>query len=78
MTEHAIGVEHQVGGDAREAEAFQDRGAEVYIAGDAQLTGRQSLHGLDDPARLKSLPKDWKGGVSTDRIELIGPLLKPR
>jgi glycerophosphoryl diester phosphodiesterase len=57
---------------------MQQAGAEVYIAGDAQLTGRQTLHGLDDPARLKTLPKGWKGGVSTDRIDLIGPVLKPR
>jgi glycerophosphoryl diester phosphodiesterase len=59
-------------------ERMQKAGAEVYIAGDAQLAGRQSLHGLDDPARLKNLPRGWKGGVSTDRIELIGPVLKPR
>lgn len=51
---------------------------EVYIAGDLKTEGRLSLHGLDDPARLKRLPKDWRGGVSTDRIELIGPALADR
>ncbi|HEY8573286.1 glycerophosphodiester phosphodiesterase family protein [Phenylobacterium sp.] len=56
---------------------MQKAGAEVYIAGDAQLTGRQSLHGLDDPERAKKIPRGWKGGVSTDRVELIGPVLKP-
>ena len=56
---------------------MQDAGAEVYIAGDAQFRGRQSLHGLDDPARLKDLPRGWKGGISTDRVELIAPALRP-
>lgn len=56
---------------------MQKAGAEVYIAGDAQLTGRQTLHGLDDPERAAKIPPDWKGGVSTDRIDLIGPVLKP-
>lgn len=56
---------------------MQGAGAEVFIAGDLQLKPRQSLHGLDDPARLRDLPKGWKGGVSTDRIELIGPALRP-
>lgn len=56
---------------------MQAAGAEVYIAGDAQLSGRQTLRGLDDPARVGELPKGWRGGVSTDRIELIGPALRP-
>lgn len=56
---------------------MQAAGAEVYIAGDAQLSGRQSLHGLDDPERAKRIPRGWKGGVSTDRIDLVGPVLKP-
>lgn len=51
-------------------------GSEVYVGGEMQLKPRQSIHGLDDPARLKRLPKGWKGGVSTDRIDLIGPALK--
>ena len=52
-------------------------GSEVYVAGDLKLIGRQSLRGLDDPARLSRLPKSWRGGVATDRIDLIGPALKP-
>lgn len=57
---------------------MQGAGTEVYIAGDLQTEGRVSLHGLDDPARLARLPKHWRGGVSTDRIELIGPALADR
>lgn len=56
---------------------MQSAGTEVYIAGDLKLRGRQGLGGLDDPARLAALPRGWKGGVSTDRIERIGPLLRP-
>lgn len=51
---------------------------EVYIAGDLKLKGRQSLGGLDDPARVRALPKGWRGGVSTDRIDRIGPVLKAK
>lgn len=56
---------------------MQDAGAEVYIAGDAQFTGRQMLHGVDDPAQARKIPRGWKGGVSTDRVDLVGPVLKP-
>lgn len=50
-------------------------GSEVYIAGDLKLEGHQTILGLNDPRRLKALPKGWKGGVSTDRIDLIGPAM---
>ena len=56
---------------------MQSVGTEVYVAGDLRLQGRQGLGGLDDPARLRRLPRGWKGGVSTDRIERIGPVLRP-
>ncbi|MGH6910557.1 MAG: glycerophosphodiester phosphodiesterase family protein [Phenylobacterium sp.] len=53
-------------------------GSEVYVAGDLKLDGHQTILGLNDPARLRDLPQAWKGGVSTDRIDLIGPAFAPR
>jgi len=31
--------------------------------------------GFDDAASLLALPRDWRGGVATDRIDIVGPLL---
>lgn len=55
---------------------MQKNGSEVYIGGRADFE-LQSIEGLDDPADLEDLPKDWKGGVMTDRIDLIGAKLEP-
>jgi glycerophosphoryl diester phosphodiesterase len=56
-------------------ERMQKAGTEVYAGGRADF-GLQSVEGLDDPHDLERLPKDWKGGVMTDRIDLIGPALR--
>ena len=53
-------------------------GSEVYVAGDLKLDGHQTILGFNDPARLGDLPSGWRGGVSTDRIDLIGPALARR
>ncbi|HYG27168.1 MAG TPA: glycerophosphodiester phosphodiesterase family protein [Caulobacteraceae bacterium] len=54
---------------------MQRHGAEVFIGGrtDFEL---QTIEGFDDPAAIHTLPKGWRGGVMTDRVELIGPALK--
>ena len=57
-------------------ERMQRHGTDVYVGGRADFE-LQSIEGLDDPADLDHLPEDWKGGVMTDRIELVGPKLKP-
>jgi glycerophosphoryl diester phosphodiesterase len=49
-------------------------GSEPFIGG--QITRRAGLGGIDDPARVARLPRGWKGGVSTERIDVVGPLLK--
>jgi glycerophosphoryl diester phosphodiesterase len=46
----------------------------VFITGPVHLEV-QSVHGFDDPQRLNRLPRNWRGGVMTDRIDLIGPAL---
>jgi len=55
---------------------MEKAGANVFVGGEADLS-RMSLHGLDEPAQLKTLPKGWRGGVMTDAIEVVGPALKP-
>jgi glycerophosphoryl diester phosphodiesterase len=56
---------------------MQSVGTEVYAGGrtDFEL---QSIEGLDRPEQLTRLPRDWKGGVITDRIEVIGPAVTKR
>ncbi|HEX6866474.1 MAG TPA: glycerophosphodiester phosphodiesterase family protein [Caulobacteraceae bacterium] len=57
-------------------ERMQRHGTDVYVGGRADFE-LQSIEGLDHPADLDHLPEGWKGGVMTDRIDLIGPKLKP-
>jgi glycerophosphoryl diester phosphodiesterase len=54
---------------------MQSVGSETFVTG--PLTGRMGLEGLDRPAQVARLPRDWRGGVSTERIDVVGPLLKP-
>ena len=56
-------------------ERMQKAGTEVFAGGRTDFD-LQSVEGLDDPADLEKLPDDWKGGIMTDRIDLIGPALK--
>ena len=58
-------------------ERMRGAGAEVYVGGEIEWT-LGTLDGLDEPAKLSGLPRNWRGGVSTDRIDLIGPVLKGR
>lgn len=37
-----------------------------------------SLEGVDDADAAASIPDNWRGGVQTDRIEVVGPVLRPR
>ncbi len=46
-------------------------GTRVVLFGD--YSGGGSVQGLDDPDRLTELPRDYSGGIWTDRIDLIGP-----
>jgi glycerophosphoryl diester phosphodiesterase len=49
-------------------------GSRVVLIGDYQ--GGSLSQGFDDPERFQSLPADYSGGVWTDRIDLLGPLLE--
>jgi glycerophosphoryl diester phosphodiesterase len=49
-------------------------GSEVYVGGrmDFRL---KSVEGLDSPEQLERLPANWRAGIFTDRVEVIGPRL---
>ncbi len=52
--------------------------SEVYLAGPVPFGQRPVFTGLDDAAAFARLPRGWRGGVSTDAIEIIGPLAAKR
>ncbi|MEM7354049.1 MAG: glycerophosphodiester phosphodiesterase family protein [Acidobacteriota bacterium] len=59
---------------------FQQRmasvGTTVAVMGDYE--GGKFSSGFDDPERLSELPDDYRGGIWTDRIDLIGPAIDER
>ena len=44
------------------------------IVGPIRRGERPGIGGVDDADTSASVPRDWRGVVVTDRIELIGPL----
>ena len=65
------------GWPSRFLQRMQAAGTEVYLGGSAHWK-IQSIRGLDDPAELDRMPRGWRGGINTDRIDLIGPALAER
>jgi glycerophosphoryl diester phosphodiesterase len=53
---------------------MQAAGTRVFITGDLDDTGFSS--GVDSAEMLARLPRDFAGGIWTNRIEVIGPLAK--
>lgn len=56
-------------------ERMQGANSEVWLGGQAK-TKLLSLEGVDDLETVARIPKGWKGGVQTDRIEVVGPGLR--
>lgn len=50
---------------------------EVWLAGRADLKAGR-IERLDTAEALTVIPRGWRGGVDTDRIEVVGPLLRAR
>jgi hypothetical protein len=46
------------------------------IAGPIESGERLSINGVDDAGTFARIPRDWRGGVVTDRIDIIGPLAR--
>jgi glycerophosphoryl diester phosphodiesterase len=44
---------------------------------DAIREGARPGGGIDDAEALRNVPRDWGGGILTDRVEVIAPLLQP-
>jgi glycerophosphoryl diester phosphodiesterase len=57
---------------------MQAANTEVMIVGPIRRGERPGIVGIDDLATFEELPRNWRGGVVTDRIEVIGPLAAER
>jgi glycerophosphoryl diester phosphodiesterase len=57
---------------------MQGANTEVMIVGPIRSGERPGVGGVDDPETFASVPRDWRGWVVTDRIEVIGPLAEER
>lgn len=57
---------------------MQAANTEVMIVGPIRQGGRPGIGGVDDAETFASIPRGWRGGVVTDRIERIGPLAAER
>jgi glycerophosphoryl diester phosphodiesterase len=53
---------------------MKDAGSRVFIIGDYHGEGYSK--GFDDPDQLSELSDDYSGGIWTDRIDLIGPVVR--
>jgi len=58
-------------------ERMQKANTEVWVSGPMKLKV-QSVEGVDTVESARRVPRDWKGGIQTDRIEVVGPVLKPK
>lgn len=47
-------------------------GTDVYLTGEADLKA-QRVAGVDGPEELRRAPRGWRGGIMTDRIDVVGP-----
>lgn len=54
---------------------MQSAGSQVFVSG--APTSRMGLGAIDTAAQVARLPRGWIGGVSTERIDAVGPLLRP-
>ncbi|MEJ0058619.1 MAG: glycerophosphodiester phosphodiesterase family protein [Terricaulis sp.] len=50
---------------------------EVYVTGPIPRGQRPGMYGIDDAEDLTLVPRGWRGGIGTDAIEVIGPLVEP-
>lgn len=56
---------------------MQSAGTDVYLGGRLD-TNTRSLNAIDDLATLRRTPSGWRGGIDTDKIEVIGPAVRAR
>lgn len=57
---------------------MHEAGSEIYIVAPLKRGERPGVNGIDHEATFRAVPADWRGGVTTDAIERIGPLAARR
>jgi glycerophosphoryl diester phosphodiesterase len=57
---------------------MQRAGSEVYVVDAIHRGERPGVGGVDDAETFATVPNGWRGGVATDRIEVIAPLAAER
>ena len=57
---------------------MQAAGSDVIIIDALRRGETPGVGGVDDAETFAEIPQDWRGGVATDRIEIIGPLAAER
>jgi glycerophosphoryl diester phosphodiesterase len=57
---------------------MQDANTEVIMVDALRRGERPGIGGIDSAEAFAHVPRDWRGGVATDRIEVIGPLAAER
>lgn len=56
---------------------FQRANSDVMIVGPIR-NGELTLNGVDDAETFASVPRNWRGGIVTDRVEVVGPMAVER
>lgn len=59
-------------------ERMQRADSEVIIVDAIRRGEKPGVGGVDDAEAFAAIPRGWRGGVATDRIEVIGPLAAER
>lgn len=59
-------------------ERMQNANTDVIIVDAIKRGETPGVGGVDDAASFAHVPRDWRGGVATDRIETIGPIARER
>lgn len=59
-------------------ERMQRANTDVVLIAPINPGEHAGMVGVDDASTFATVPRDWRGGVATDRIEVIGPLAAER
>jgi hypothetical protein len=57
---------------------MRSAGSDVVIVDAIRRGERPGVGGIDDAEAFAAIPRGWRGGVATDRIEVIGPIARDR
>jgi len=57
---------------------MRDANTDVILVSPLRRGERPGVGGIDDAETFAAVPRDWRGGVATDRVEVIGPLAVER